>query len=120
MAEAAGPPANDLDIHPFPPAQGPNEGENHSMPTAAKTIKAYTSNAKQAGQAKKISRTEVARRAYFLWLKHGQQGRELDDWLQAERELHRAARKPIAKAQTPAKPAAKAPAAKSAKPAAPK
>jgi mannose-1-phosphate guanylyltransferase len=35
------------------------------------------------------SRDEVARRAYELYVQHGcTNGRDLDDWLQAERELH--------------------------------
>ena len=33
---------------------------------------------------------EIKRRAYEIYLEHGEQpGRELDDWLQAERELAR-------------------------------
>jgi len=33
---------------------------------------------------------EIRRRAYEIYLEHGEQsGRELDDWLQAERELKR-------------------------------
>jgi transposase len=33
---------------------------------------------------------EIRRRAYLIYLERGQQpGRELDDWLQAERELKR-------------------------------
>jgi hypothetical protein len=36
---------------------------------------------------KKPSKEQVRKRAYEIHLKHGKPGRDLQDWLQAEREL---------------------------------
>ena len=52
--------------------------------TQAETAKPSVGNA--AGDE------EIKRRAYEIYLQRGEQpGRELDDWLQAERELNRGA-----------------------------
>jgi hypothetical protein len=65
------------------------------MPTAASTP-ANKSRAKAAGQPptlpvpgpSQVSEAEIAARAFELYLARGcQDGRDLDDWLQAEREL---------------------------------
>ncbi len=36
---------------------------------------------------KKPSQEQIRKRAYAIYLKHGKPGRDLQDWLQAEREL---------------------------------
>ena len=36
---------------------------------------------------KKSSKEQIRKRAYEIYLKHGKPGRDLQNWLQAEREL---------------------------------
>ena len=52
-----------------------------------------TSNQVETGEVSVVNSTrheEIRRRAYGIYLERGEQpGRELDDWLQAERELKR-------------------------------
>jgi hypothetical protein len=52
-----------------------------------------TSTQTKAGEVSRVNSTrheEIRRRAYEIYLERGEQpGRELDDWLQAERELKR-------------------------------
>jgi hypothetical protein len=52
-----------------------------------------TSTQVETGEASVVNSTrheEIRRRAYEMYLERGEQpGRELDDWLQAERELKR-------------------------------
>ena len=48
------------------------------------------SKAAPVNQPVQVSETDIARRAYEIYCERGRQhGRELDDWLQAERELRR-------------------------------
>jgi hypothetical protein len=54
----------------------------HATPQAAETVEGSVRNAVRDG--------DIRRRAYEIYLERGEQpGRELDDWLQAERELDR-------------------------------
>jgi hypothetical protein len=48
---------------------------------------------KSSAQPATVSNSDVARRAYDLYLARGREdGHDVDDWLQAERELRDAAR----------------------------
>jgi hypothetical protein len=66
------------------------------MTTTNGTKKTYTPprrkrSAAASAPAQKglLPREEIARRAYEIYLtRGGEPGRELDDWLQAERDLH--------------------------------
>ncbi len=56
------------------------------MPTKRRK-KAVSSKAKAAGK-RRPARTEIARRAYEIFLgRGGNDGHDLEDWLQAEAEL---------------------------------
>lgn len=49
-----------------------------------------TPNRKRISEIQPTRDQQIRRRAYEIYLEHGEQpGRELDDWLQAERELKR-------------------------------
>ena len=58
-----------------------------SRPTTIESIDAEATEA-QAGVVNSAPDEKIRRRAYEIYLERGEQpGRELDDWLQAEREL---------------------------------
>jgi len=58
------------------------------MATSNTTPSGPSSTRRRAQPAVVISREEVARRAYeFFLARGGEHGRDLDDWLRAEREL---------------------------------
>jgi hypothetical protein len=58
------------------------------MPTSNATPSGPSGTRRRAQPAVVISREEVARRAYeFFLARGGEHGRDLDDWLRAEREL---------------------------------
>jgi hypothetical protein len=61
--------------------KGKGNAEPHAISAqAAQTGEAYVGNAERD--------KEIRRRAYEIYLERGEQpGRELDDWLQADREL---------------------------------
>ena len=61
---------------------------NESRETRASSTQAADPGAAPVGHAARD--VEIRRRAYEIYLERGEQpGRELDDWLQAERELER-------------------------------
>jgi len=63
--------------------RSPNKVVN--MPRAASTAPAL-------GQSTKLTEAEIARRAFEIYCERGRQdGRDVEDWLQAERELRKAA-----------------------------
>jgi hypothetical protein len=58
------------------------------MPTSTATPSGPSGTRRRAQPAVVISREDVARRAYeFFLARGGEHGRDLDDWLRAEREL---------------------------------
>jgi hypothetical protein len=63
------------------------KGNRSTGPQAAITQAADTGEASAVNAARD---EDIRRRAYEIYLEDGEQpGRELDDWLQAERELER-------------------------------
>lgn len=70
----------------------PHRGKkNNSMASRPKRNAEARSTQAETGEAPVETRDEeIKRRAYEIYLERGEQpGRELDDWLQAERELER-------------------------------
>ena len=56
--------------------------------TGPQSIPTPAAEAGQASMENTMHEEEIRRRAYEIYLERGEQpGRELDDWLQAEREL---------------------------------
>jgi hypothetical protein len=63
------------------------------MPKAAATKKTESPAPPKRSSARKVPFEEIQNRAFFLFLERGgNEGRELDDWFQAERELSRSTR----------------------------
>jgi outer membrane protein TolC len=66
---------------------------NRATPTLSASTPRVSSNAEQSGPAIQISKADwaherIARRAYELYEQRGrQEGRDLEDWLNAERQL---------------------------------
>jgi Protein of unknown function (DUF2934) len=57
--------------------------------TAEQVVTASDRTARRAPQRPTIADTDIARRAYELYLARGcEDGHEVQDWLQAERELN--------------------------------
>jgi hypothetical protein len=73
--------------------QGRKEMSMSSKPkrnesTGPQSISTPAAEAGQASMGNTTHEEEIKRRAYEIYLERGEQpGRELDDWLQAEREL---------------------------------
>ena len=71
-----------------PPNQDPRPAPAKSAAPVPRERPAQARSAAPAPGVKQISREEIARRAYERYEKRGRQpGREIEDWLHAEREL---------------------------------
>ena len=62
-----------------------------SKPTSNRSTEAQATHAETGDSVENPARDEeIRRRAYEIYLERGEQpGRDVDDWLQAERELER-------------------------------
>lgn len=59
-----------------------------AKPAASTDVRNSAVPPKTAGAKKELAWDQIARRAYFIWQSRG--GSEIDNWLQAERELRSA------------------------------
>jgi hypothetical protein len=59
-----------------------------AKPRKSATVLPIESQTSRAARPYKIAESEIARRAFEIYCQRGaQHGRDMDDWLQAEREL---------------------------------
>ncbi|MBX5481442.1 MAG: DUF2934 domain-containing protein [Myxococcaceae bacterium] len=66
----------------------PNTPERKTTPRQRREENAATPSQPEPAEPQGPTHEQIARRAYELWLQHGQQhGRAEEDWFQAERDL---------------------------------